>query len=81
MAELIAIRTFIKLKVLEATPARGSISVQNLAKATGAQEPLLSSTDVYIESAKPTDDAVERIAQILVEGTILKSRGTLQIYT
>jgi len=52
MAELIAILTFIKLKVLEAIPARGSISVQNLAKATGAQESLLSSTDVCIKSAK-----------------------------
>lgn len=44
MAELIAIRTFIKLKVLEAIPATGSISLQDLAKATGAQESLLGST-------------------------------------
>jgi len=41
MAELIAIRTFIKLKVFEAIPATGSISLQDLAKATGAQESLL----------------------------------------
>jgi hypothetical protein len=41
MAELIAIRTFIKLKVLEAIPTTGSISLANLAEKTGAQESLL----------------------------------------
>ncbi len=43
MAEVIAIRTFIKLKVLEAIPKTGSISLENLAKATGAQNSLLGS--------------------------------------
>jgi hypothetical protein len=41
MAELIAIRTFIKLNVLEAIPSTGSISLQDLANATGAQDSLL----------------------------------------
>lgn len=41
MAELVAIRTFMKLKVLEAIPLEGGISVQDLSKATGAQESLL----------------------------------------
>ncbi len=41
MAEAVAIRTFMKLKVLEAIPPTGSISLHDLAKATGAQESLL----------------------------------------
>jgi hypothetical protein len=41
MAEGIAIRTFMKLKVLDAIPATGSISLRDLAKATGVQESLL----------------------------------------
>ncbi|KAK3322662.1 S-adenosyl-L-methionine-dependent methyltransferase [Apodospora peruviana] len=41
MAELIAIRTFIKLKVLDAIPKTGSISLEDLSKATGAQDSLL----------------------------------------
>ncbi|KAK0736604.1 O-methyltransferase-domain-containing protein [Apiosordaria backusii] len=41
MAELIAIRTFIKLGVLDAIPETGSISLEDLSKATGAQESLL----------------------------------------
>jgi hypothetical protein len=44
MAELIAIRTFMKLKVLENIPETSSISLQNLAKATGVQDSLLGST-------------------------------------
>lgn len=44
MAEGIAIRTFIKLKVLEAIPLSGSISLQDLSKITGAQESLLGKT-------------------------------------
>lgn len=43
MAEVIAIRTFIKLKVLEAIPETGSISLEDLARATGAQDSLLGS--------------------------------------
>ena len=42
MAELVAVRTFIKLKILEAIPPTGSISLQDLSKATGAQESLLT---------------------------------------
>jgi hypothetical protein len=41
MAELVALRTFIKLKVLESIPETGSISLRDLAQATGAQESLL----------------------------------------
>jgi hypothetical protein len=41
MAEVVAIRTFMKLKVLEKIPLEGSISLGDLAKATGAQESLL----------------------------------------
>ncbi|KAK0386964.1 hypothetical protein NLU13_5277 [Sarocladium strictum] len=41
MAELIAIRTFIKLKVLEAIPREGQVSLEDLAKATGVQDSLL----------------------------------------
>ncbi|KAJ4257388.1 hypothetical protein NW762_008508 [Fusarium torreyae] len=41
IAELVAIRTFMKLKVLDAIPATGSISLQDLSKATGVQDSLL----------------------------------------
>jgi hypothetical protein len=48
MAEVIAIRTFMKLKVLEAIPAIGSITLHDLAKATGAQESLLGALQILI---------------------------------
>ncbi len=41
MAEVIAIRTFLKLQVFEAIPLLGAISLQDLAKVTGAQASLL----------------------------------------
>ncbi|KAF4442844.1 hypothetical protein F53441_11634 [Fusarium austroafricanum] len=41
IAELIAVRTFMKLKVLDAIPATGSISLQDLSEATGIQDSLL----------------------------------------
>ncbi|UNI22032.1 hypothetical protein JDV02_007959 [Purpureocillium takamizusanense] len=41
MAELVAIRTFIKLKVFDAIPRQGAISLQGLSQATGVQESLL----------------------------------------
>ncbi|KAF5533049.1 O-methyltransferase B [Fusarium phyllophilum] len=41
IAELVAIRTFMKLKVLDAIPAVGSISLQDLSQATGVQDSLL----------------------------------------
>ncbi|KND88464.1 Sterigmatocystin 8-O-methyltransferase [Tolypocladium ophioglossoides CBS 100239] len=41
IAELIAIRTFMKLKVLDAIPREGSISLQDLSNATGVQDSLL----------------------------------------
>ncbi|KAF5578811.1 O-methyltransferase B [Fusarium pseudoanthophilum] len=41
IAELVAIRTFMKLKVLDAIPATGSISLQDLSRATGVQDSLL----------------------------------------
>ncbi|KAF5552105.1 O-methyltransferase B [Fusarium mexicanum] len=41
IAELVAIRTFMKLKVLDAIPAAGSISLQDLSRATGVQDSLL----------------------------------------
>lgn len=47
MAEAVAIRTFMKLKVLEAIPATGSISLQDLSKATGAQESLLGKAELF----------------------------------
>ena len=46
MAEGVAIRTFMKLKVLDAIPATGSISLHDLAKATGVQESLLGAVDL-----------------------------------
>ena len=48
MAESVAIRTFMKLKVLEAIPTTGSISLQDLAKATGAQESLLGIENSFL---------------------------------
>ncbi|KAH7235223.1 S-adenosyl-L-methionine-dependent methyltransferase [Fusarium solani] len=41
IAELVAIRTFMKLKVLDAIPASGSISLKDLSQATGVQDSLL----------------------------------------
>jgi hypothetical protein len=41
LAEALAIRTFMKLKALEAIPETGSVSLQDLSKATGAEESLL----------------------------------------
>ncbi|KAG7407691.1 O-methyltransferase gsfC [Fusarium oxysporum f. sp. rapae] len=41
IAELVAVRTFMKLKVLDAIPATGSISLQELSQATGVQDSLL----------------------------------------
>lgn len=35
MTELVAIRTLLKVKALEAIPVNGSISLQELSKATG----------------------------------------------
>jgi hypothetical protein len=48
MAEAVAIRTFMKLRVLEAIPATGSITLHDLAKATGAQESLLGTLEMSI---------------------------------
>jgi hypothetical protein len=50
MVELAAIRTFMKLKILEAIPLTGSISLQELSKATRAQESLLGMLKPPIES-------------------------------
>ena len=44
MAELIAVRTFMKHKVLDAIPQDGPISLQDLSKATGVQDSLLGKT-------------------------------------
>ncbi|KAK4164690.1 S-adenosyl-L-methionine-dependent methyltransferase [Cladorrhinum sp. PSN259] len=41
MAELVAIRTFIKLKILDAIPPTGAISLSDLSEVTGAQESLI----------------------------------------
>ncbi|RSL59218.1 hypothetical protein CEP51_013947 [Fusarium floridanum] len=41
IAELVAIRTFMRLKVLDAIPASGSISLKDLSQATGVQDSLL----------------------------------------
>jgi hypothetical protein len=48
MAELVAIRTFMKLKVLEAIPLTGSISLPELSKITGAQESLLGMFELFL---------------------------------
>lgn len=48
MAEAVAVRTFMKLKVLDAIPTTGSITLHNLAKATGAQESLLGALQILI---------------------------------
>jgi hypothetical protein len=45
MAEVIAIRTFIKLNVLEAIPTTRSISLNELAMETDAQESLLGTNN------------------------------------
>ena len=57
MAEVIAIRTFLKLKVLENIPLDGSISLQDLAKATGAQESLLGNINPCISPHALVRDA------------------------
>lgn len=45
IAELVAIRTFMKLKVLDAIPEEGSISLKDLSAATGVQASLLGMID------------------------------------
>jgi len=50
MAELVAIRTFMKLRVLDAIPRTGSISLQDLSKATGAQDSLLGMALLHTEA-------------------------------
>ncbi|KAK4182902.1 S-adenosyl-L-methionine-dependent methyltransferase [Podospora australis] len=41
LAEALAIRTFMRLKIFDAIPETGGISIEDLSKATGAQESLL----------------------------------------
>jgi len=41
MVEMVAIRTCQKLKVLQFIPVDGSVSLQDLAKASGVQESML----------------------------------------
>ncbi|EEU36493.1 uncharacterized protein NECHADRAFT_81295 [Fusarium vanettenii 77-13-4] len=41
IAELVAIRTFMRLKILDAIPASGSIPLKDLSQATGVQDSLL----------------------------------------
>ncbi|KAK3385232.1 hypothetical protein B0H63DRAFT_522574 [Podospora didyma] len=41
MTQLVAVRTFMKLRVFNDIPKTGSISLEDLSKATGAQESLL----------------------------------------
>jgi len=48
MAELIAIRTFMKLRVLEAIPETGSISLAELAGKTGVQPSLLGELPSFL---------------------------------
>jgi hypothetical protein len=63
MAELIAIRTFMKLKALDSIPKTGSISLADLLKATGAQEsilgkePLFSPQNASILTSSPSQNA------------------------
>ena len=53
MAELIAIRTFMRLKVLDAIPKSRSISLGDLAAATGVQDSLLGEYSLGILSSPP----------------------------
>ncbi|KAF4964685.1 hypothetical protein FSARC_7392 [Fusarium sarcochroum] len=53
IAELVAIRTFMKLKVLDAIPATGSISLQDLSKATGVQDSLLERMGRVLDQTEP----------------------------
>ena len=46
MAELIAIRSLMKMRVLENIPPEGSISLRDLSRKTGAQDSLLGSFPV-----------------------------------
>ncbi|KAM0074320.1 hypothetical protein ACKRZS_013638 [Fusarium odoratissimum] len=52
IAELVAIRTFMKLKVLDAIPATGSISLQDLSQATGVQDSLLVASG-FLDQTEP----------------------------
>ncbi|RKL45800.1 hypothetical protein BFJ72_g3345 [Fusarium proliferatum] len=52
IAELVAIRTFMKLKVLNAIPATGSISLQDLSQATGVQDSLLVASG-FLDQTEP----------------------------
>ncbi|EGU85254.1 hypothetical protein FOXB_04275 [Fusarium oxysporum f. sp. conglutinans Fo5176] len=52
IAELVAIRTFMKLKALEAIPAAGSISLQDLSQATGVQDSLLVASG-FLDQTEP----------------------------
>ncbi|RSL68366.1 hypothetical protein CEP54_002842 [Fusarium duplospermum] len=57
IAELVAIRAFMRLKVLDAIPASGSITLKDLSQATGMQDSLLC--------------AFERIGRLLVASGFL----------
>jgi len=50
MVELVAIRTFMNLRVLDAIPRTSSISLQDLSKATGAQDSLLGMALLHTEA-------------------------------
>lgn len=63
MAELVAIRTFMKLKVLDAIPTSGSISLSDISKKTGAQESLIGKGRDNIDDSNLTD--IERMGRVL----------------
>jgi len=50
MLELVAIRTLLSLHVLKKIPLDGSISLQELSQATGAQDSLLGTFSLNIAS-------------------------------
>ncbi|KAJ4322376.1 hypothetical protein N0V84_004847 [Fusarium piperis] len=52
IAELVAIRTFMRLKVLDAIPTAGAISLKDLSHATGVQDSLLVASG-FLDQTEP----------------------------
>jgi hypothetical protein len=67
MTELVAIRTLLKLKALENIPVDGSISLQALAKATGAQESLLGLLLMLYQLFQPLLICTDRMLRLVGE--------------
>ncbi|KAK1780272.1 hypothetical protein QBC45DRAFT_431795 [Copromyces sp. CBS 386.78] len=84
MAEIIAIHTLMKLKILEAIPQTGSISLEDLSKATGAQDSLLATgflDQVEVQPSHPNTDGSEleyKHTKFSLAYTIPSSQGQQQ---